>query len=302
MLESWNDGPTKSAIVDFVERVTSDGPDFIEPAARIAVFDNDGTLWCEKPAYIQLDFLVRRFAEQAAAEPALRTRQPYAAAAEGDLAWVGNAVAKHYQGEDSDLKLLAAAVVSAHAEISVDEHARRVKAFFAEATHPTLGRPYALCGYAPMVELIGHLEANGFVTYIVSGGGRDFMRPITGSLYGIPPERVIGSSMGLVFCDGDLFTTAQPEFLDDGPVKPTRIWARTGRRPVFAAGNSNGDIAMLQYARGADTPSFALLVRHDDPVREFGYTAGAEQALELAATQGWAVASIKDDWVSVFVE
>lgn len=153
-----------------------------------------------------------------------------------------------------------------------------------------------------MIELLRYLEAHGFVTYIVSGGGRDFMRPITASVYGIPPERVIGSSVGLVFRDGDLFTTAQPVFLDDGPAKPVRIWACTGRRPVFAAGNSNGDIAMLQYAAGAQTPSLALLVRHDDPVREFDYTNGAEQALEMAATQGWAVASIKNDWVGVFVE
>jgi phosphoserine phosphatase len=175
-----------------------------------------------------------------------------------------------------------------------------VNAFFAEAKHPTLGRPYRLCGYQPMIELLRYLEANGFATYIVSGGGRDFMRPITGSMYQIPPERVIGSSVGLIFRDGNLFTTAQPEFLDDGPIKPVRIWGRTGRRPIVAAGNSNGDIEMLEYAGTPDAPSLRLLVLHDDAEREFHYTAGAEQALDLAAKEGWTVASIKDDWATVF--
>jgi len=299
MLDSWNDGATKSAIVDFVGRVSGDGPDFVEPAARVAVFDNDGTLWCEKPAYIQLDFLIRRLAEQAAQDPALRNQQPYAAAAEGNLAWFGDAVTRHYQGDDSDLKVLAAAILSAHAAITVGEHARRVNAFFAEAMHPTLGRPYRLCGYRPMIELLRYLEANGFATYIVSGGGRDFMRPITGPMYQIPPERVIGSSVGLIFRDGELFTTEQPEFLDDGPVKPVRIWGRTGRRPIFAAGNSNGDIEMLQYA---GTPALRLLVRHDDAQREFAYTEGAERALELAAKEDWTVVSVKNDWAGVFVD
>jgi phosphoserine phosphatase len=300
MLDSWNDGPTKSAIVDFVRRVTAGGSEYVAPPDRIAVFDNDGTLWCEKPAYIQLDFLIRRLAEQAADDPSLRQKQPYQAAAEGNLKWFGDAVAKHYQGDDADLKLLGAAVLSAHAAITVDEHARRVNAFFGEAKHPTLGRPYRLCGYQPMIELLRYLEANGFATYIVSGGGRDFMRPITGSMYQIPPERVIGSSVGLIFRDGNLFTTAQPEFLDDGPIKPVRIWGRTGRRPIVAAGNSNGDIEMLEYAGTPDAPSLRLLVLHDDAEREFHYTAGAEQALDLAAKEGWTVASIKDDWATVF--
>jgi phosphoglycolate phosphatase-like HAD superfamily hydrolase len=302
MLDSWNDGPARSAIVDFVGRVTTDGPDFVEPHARIAVFDNDGTLWCEKPAYIQLDFLIRRLAEQAAADPPLREKQPYKAAAEADLRWFGDAVTKHYQGDDADLKVLGTAVLSAHAAITVEEHASRVNAFFAEAQHPTLQRPYRLCGYQPMIELLRYLETNGFATYIVSGGGRDFMRPITGPMYQIPPERVIGSSVGLIFRDRDLFTTAQPEFLDDGPIKPVRIWGRTGRRPIFAAGNSNGDIQMLQYTGGPDTLALRLLIRHDDGEREFDYSAGAELVLGLAATEGWTVASIKDDWATVFCD
>lgn len=295
MLESWNDGPTKAAIVDFVGRVTTDGPDYVAPQDRIAVFDNDGTLWCEKPAYIQLDFLVRRLAEQVAADPALADRQPYAAAASGDLAWFGDAVTKHYQGDDSDLKVLGAAVLSAHSGITVEEHAARVAAFFAEVRHPTLDRSYTECGYVPMIELLRYLETSGFTCYIASGGGRDFMRPVTAAMYGIPPERVVGSSVALQYQDGELLTTAQPEFLDDGPIKPVRIWGRIGRRPIFAAGNSNGDIEMLEYARG-----FRLLVLHDDAEREFAYVAGAERALELAKTEGWTVASMQSDWAAVF--
>ncbi|CRZ18303.1 putative nonspecific acid phosphatase [Mycolicibacterium neworleansense] len=295
-LHSWNDGPTKSAIVDFVGRATEQVP----PEERVAVFDNDGTLWCEKPAYIQLDFLVRRLAEQAAADPALAAEQPYQAAAAGDLAWFGDAVTKHYNGDDSALKVLAGGILSAYAGMSVEDHADRIKDFFAEARHPSLGRPYTACGYLPMIELLRYLETNGFTNYIVSGGGRDFMRPVTPSMYGVPPERVIGSSVGLDFVDGELRTTATPEFLNDGPVKAVRIWGRVGRRPIFAAGNSNGDIQMLQYTAGGPGPSLGLLVRHDDAAREFSYTAGAEKALDLAESSGWAVASMRDDWTSVF--
>jgi phosphoglycolate phosphatase-like HAD superfamily hydrolase len=295
MLDSWNDGPTKTAIVDFVRRVTSQGPDFVASEARVAVFDNDGTLWCEKPMYIQLDFLLRRFKEQAEEDPSLRDQQPYKAAYSGDLQWLGDAVTKHYQGDDTDLKPLMGAILRAHHEITVEEHAGRVSAFFAEATHPTLGRPYTSCGYTPMVELLRYLESNGFMCYIVSGGGRDFMRPVTHALYGIPPERVVGSSVGLVFRDGHLYTTDQPEFLDDGPIKPVRLWSRIGRRPILAAGNSNGDIEMLEFSRG-----LRLLVRHDDSDREFDYTAGAEKSLELAGSGGWTVVSMKNDWTTVF--
>ena len=301
-MESWNKGPTKSAITDFVGRVTTEGPDFVAPEARIAVFDNDGTLWCEKPAYIQLDFLVRRLAEQAAADPSLVDRQPYRAAAAGDLGWFGDAVTGHYRGDDSHLKFLTAGILSAYAGLTVEDHAERVRAFFADATHPTLNRPYTACGYLPMVELLRYLEANGFTNYIVSGGGRDFMRPITVPMYGIPPERVIGSSVGLDFEGGQLRTTSTPEFLNDGAVKAVRIWGRTGRRPIFAAGNSNGDIQMLQYTDAGTGPSLSLLVHHDDADREFDYVAGAEEALDQTGTNGWVVASIKNDWANVFAE
>ena len=296
MMDSWNDGPTKSAIVDFVGRVDNDVP----PEARVAVFDNDGTLWCEKPAYIQLDFLVRRLAEQAAADSSLKDRQPYKAAFEKDLDWFGDAVTKHYNGDDSMVDVLAAGILSAYAGLTVEDHSERVKAFFADATHPTLGRPYTACGYQPMVELLRYLEANGFTTYIASGGGRDFMRPVTTQMYGIPPERVIGSSVGLDYVDGHLKTTATPEFMDDGPVKPVRIWGRTGRRPIFAAGNSNGDIQMLEHTAAGAGPSLCLLVLHDDADREFDYVAGAEKSLDEAKSRGWTVVSMKNDWATVF--
>jgi phosphoglycolate phosphatase-like HAD superfamily hydrolase len=275
-------------------------PDYVAPEARVAVFDNDGTLWCEKPMYIQLDFLVRRFREQAEADNSLRERQPYKAAYEEDLKWLADARAKHDRGDDTDLKTLLAAVLTAHEAITVEEHARRVRAFFAEAKHPTLGRRYTSCGYRPMVDLLRYLEANGFTNYIVSGGGRDFMRPISSLLYGIPPERVVGSSVGLIYRPhdniGHLFTTSQPEFLDDGPMKPVRLWSRIGRRPIFAAGNSNGDIQMLEYTGAPRMPSLRLLILHDDAQREFAYVTGAEDALDTAAISGWTVASMKNDW------
>jgi phosphoglycolate phosphatase-like HAD superfamily hydrolase len=300
MLNSWRDGPAKSAIVDFVDRVTAPGgPDFVPSEERVAVFDNDGTLCCEKPAYIQLDFLVRRLAEQAAADVSLKEKQPYQAAALGDLSWFGDAVTKHYNGDDSALKVLAGGILSAYQGLTVEQHAERVKDFFAEATHPTLNRPYTACGYQPMVELLRYLEANGFTNYIASGGGRDFMRPVTAQMYGVPPERVIGSSVGMDFQDGHLLTTSRPEFLDDGPIKPVRIWGRTGRRPILAAGNSNGDIHMLQYAH-AGSPSLCLLLLHDDADREFDYVAGAEKSLEEADANGWTVVSIRNSWTTVF--
>ena len=305
VLDSWHDGPTKSAIIDFVGRVTSaGGPEFVAPDERVAVFDNDGTLWCEKPMYIQLDFIVRRLIEKATAEPSLTSQQPYQAACSGDLKWFGNAITKHYQGDDADLKVLAAGIMSLHESMTVEEHAARVTAFFAEATHPTLGRPYRTCTYQPMVELLGYLEEHGFTCYIASGGGRDFMRPITGAIYGIPPERVVGSSQGLRFEGtegaGDLLIEPVLDVFDDGPEKPIRIWNRIGRRPILAAGNTNGDDEMLQYSGTNSSPSLRIVVLHDDADREFAYTAGAERVLEHARAYDWTVVSMKDDWTTVF--
>ena len=298
-LASWSDGSAKSAIIDFVARVTEEGgPDFVEPAARVAVFDNDGTLWCEKPMPIQLDFTVRRLGELARKDPTLQDRQPYKAAYENDLHWMGAAMVKHYQGDDSDLKLLMGAITSAFETVTVTEYDAQVKAFFAEASHPTLKKSYRDCGYVPMVELLRYLEDHGFATYIASGGDRDFMRPVAGDLYGIPPERVIGSALGLSYrAEGgrtSLLYKAAMDFFDDGPEKPVRIWSRIGRRPILACGNSNGDVPMLSYV--ADGPALRLLILHDDAEREFDYVAGAEQALETARQEDWTVVSMKNDW------
>jgi hypothetical protein len=305
VLERWNAGPAKSAIVDFVARVgDADGRDFVEPEARVAVFDNDGCLWCEKPMPIQLDFTVRRLAELAEADPSLRTQQPYQAAFENDLHWLGAAMVKHYHGDDADLRLLLGAVTSAFESVSVEEYDRQVLEFFSTATHPTLNRPYRTCKYAPMVELLRYLEDNEFTCYIASGGDRDFMRPVAGDLYGIPPERVIGSALGLVYqADGpeaSLLYKAAMDFFDDGPEKPVRIWSRIGRRPILACGNSNGDVPMLFFTGTQTTPSLRLLVLHDDTTGEFDYVAGAEDALDTAADQGWTVISMKNDWNQIF--
>ena len=198
------------------------------------------------------------------------------------------------------LKVLAGGILSAYQGLTVEQHAERVKAFFAEAVHPTLGRPYTSCGYTPMVELLRYLEAHGFTNYIVSGGGRDFMRPVTTQMYGIPPERVIGSSVGLDFTDGHLVTTCATGVPQRRPGQGRcASGAASGRRPIFAAGNSNGDIEMLQFADASPGPSMSMLVLHDDADREFDYTAGAERALDLAADAGWAVASMRDDWATV---
>ena len=307
MLESWNDGPTKSAITDFVERVTEEGgPDYVEPAARVAVFDNDGTLWTEKPVVIQLGFTIRRFRELAEDDPALRTQQPYQAAYEGDLKWMGAAMVKHYRGDDSDLKLLMVAVPKAFETVTVEDYDRRVKEFFAEADNPTLKRPYRECGYQPMVELLRYLEANGFSTYIASGGDRDFMRPVAQDMYDIPPGRIIGSALGITYSaeggQSALLYKGAMDFFDDGPEKPIRIWSRIGRRPILAFGNSNGDVPMLAYSGAESLPALRLLLLHDDSNREFDYTAGAEQARDIAAQQNWTVVSIKNDWNTVFTD
>lgn len=299
-LQSWQDGPTRSAIIEFVARVSRE----VDPVERVAVFDNDGTLWCEKPMYIQLDFIVRRLADKVAADPSLAEGQPYLAAYNGDLHWFGGAITKHYQGDDTDLKTLAAAVLSLHDSVKVEDHAAAVSTFFAEAMHPTLRRRYLECTYAPMVELLRYLADHEFACYIVSGGGRDFMRPVTSQIYGIPPERVVGSAQGLKFVGadgyGDLLLQPALDIWDDGPEKPVRIWNRIGRRPIFAAGNSNGDDEMLMYTGAQDGPSLKMLVHHDDAEREFAYTAGAERALGHAEQYGWTTVSMRDDWATVF--
>ena len=304
-LSLWNDGPATSAIVDFVARVTEEGgPHYVEPAARIAVFDNDGTLWPEKPLPIQLDFTVRRFGELAAEHGELRDQQPYRAAYTKDFGWLNEAMVKHYRGDDSDLKLLLVAVPKAFEAVTIEEYDRMVRQFFAEADHPKLNRRYLSCGYAPMNQFLRYLESFDFTNYIASGGDRDFMRPIAGPMYGIEPQYVIGSAIGLEYDDRDgqssLMYKGSMDFFDDGPEKPIRIWSRIGRRPLIAFGNANGDVPMLAFAGGPELPALRLLLHHDDADREFAYDAGAEQALQLAAERGWTVVSVKDDWTDVF--
>jgi phosphoserine phosphatase len=303
-LPSWNDTGARQAIVQFVEAVTgADREGYVPPAERVAVFDNDGTLWCEKPMPIQLDFILRRLDAMAEQDPALRTRQPWQAASTKDYRWLGQVITKHYHGDDSELPVLAAGVLQAFAGVTVEDFEAQADRFLRTAKHPTLGRGYLACGYVPMVELLGHLEANGFRNYIASGGGRDFMRPISQELYGVPRQRVIGSSVSLTYEEdgggGRIVRKPEADVLDDGPQKPVRIWSRVGRRPILAAGNSNGDIPMLAFTQRPGRPSLRLLLLHDDPAREFDYTAGAEQALQQASTNGWTVVSIRDDWTTV---
>jgi hypothetical protein len=300
ILASWRDGASREAIVAFVERAAAELP--VEE--RVAVFDNDGTLWCEKPLPIQADFILRRLAEMAKADPALRDRQPWKAAHTGDYGWLGTVLAEHYAGDDTNVRTLLGGVLAAFAGADVDDFEARSDAFLRETRHPTLDRGYLACAYAPMIELLGYLADHGFANYIASGGGRDFMRPISQEVYGIPRERVIGSASTLEYVGDDnggrIIHKPEADYLDDGPQKPIRIWSRVGRRPVFAAGNSNGDIQMLDFSHHDDKPFLPLLVLHDDADREFEYTAGAEQALERADANGWTVVSMSRDWSTVF--
>ena len=304
-LSRWREGPAKQAITEFVARVCgADGSEPVPPEERLAAFDNDGTLWCEKPMPIQLDFILRRLVEMAGTEPALRERQPWKAAYERDYRWLGALMAEHYAGDDTNVKVLGAGVLAAYDGISVEDFEERAEEFLRTAQHPTLGRGYLDCAYAPMVELLAFLAANGFSNYIASGGGRDFMRPISQQVYGIPREHVIGSTAALAYTSDDRGGTithkAEADYLDDGPQKPIRIWSRAGRRPLLAAGHYNGDAAMLHITQHRDKPFLRLLVLHDDDEREFAYTTGAEQALEQAARDGWTVVSVKNDWATVF--
>jgi phosphoserine phosphatase len=305
-LPSWNDGPARTDILDFVARVTEEGgTDFVPPAERVAVFDNDGTLWCEKPMPIELGFILRRLAEMATEDESLQERQPWKAAFEHDSAWLGGAITKHYQGDDGDVKILLGGILQAFAGMPVEDYADAAHEYLRSADHPTLGRRLDDCGYLPMIELLRHLEAHGFTCYIASGGDRDFMRPVTERIYGIPAERVVGSSTGLRYSSengGSVTYQAEMDVFDDGPIKPVRIWSRIGRRPILAAGNSNGDIHMLEYAGGPSRPALRLLVLHDDADREFAYTAGAEASLERARAENWTVVSVKDDWGTVFAD
>jgi phosphoserine phosphatase len=301
-LQSWNDTVTRQAIVDFAEAAARAVP----PEERVAVFDNDGTLWSEKPMPVELGFILQRLAAMAEEDESLREQQPWKAAHEQDYAWLVDVIEQHYAGNDSDLKVLLGGILHAFSNQTVDEYAAAAAAFLDQAPHPTLGRRLRDCGYLPMVELLRYLEARGFTCFIASGGSRDFMRTVTGEIYAVPPERVVGSSFGLQYTDdehgGSLAYLAEPDVFDDGPTKPVRIWSRIGRRPIMSAGNSNGDVPMLRFTGGMGRPALRLLVLHDDAEREFDYVRGAEQALERAKAEGWTVVSVKDDWATVFAD
>jgi phosphoglycolate phosphatase-like HAD superfamily hydrolase len=299
---SWRAGHAREAITAFVANV-SDGPDAVPVVDRVAVFDNDGTLWTEKPMPTQLHFIVQKWAEAARRDPALAATEPYRAVVSGDLAWLSGAIDKHYAGDDTDVKVMIAAIVAATGNQNVDEYAAAVAAFYRDARHLTLDRPYASVVYQPMLELLRYLEGHGFTCYIVSGRDRDFMRPMTAAVYGIPPERVIGSTLGMDYDTetneiryGNAFA-----FLDDGPEKPVRIWTRTGRRPILAAGNSNGDVPMLRYVQ-KHRHSMSLLIHHDDDTGrgDTAYDRGAEEALSSAERYGFTTVSVHDDWARVF--
>jgi phosphoserine phosphatase len=303
-LMSWHDTMAKQEILDFVARVTDpNGSDYVAPDERIATFDNDGTLWCEQPA-VQGGFIMQRLTEMAEQDDSLRTQQPWKMAYDQDTSWINDAVDRHYDGDDSDVHILLAGLGKAFADMTVDDFAGLVAEFFDHARHPTYDCSYLDVAYRPMLELLDYLRANDFVVYIVSGGGRDFMRPITEQVYGIPPERVVGSAPTLSFHADEetasIMRGAGLDILDDGPAKAVQIWDRIGRRPILAAGNANGDMPMLQFAGGGDRPALRLLVSHDDGDRETAYTTGAEQAVTMAQERDWTVISMKNDWRSVF--
>jgi phosphoserine phosphatase len=287
ILPSWNDGPAKTAILEFVRSVTTPGESFVPPAERIAALDNDGTLWCEKPIYIQADFIFRRFKDMIRQDPERAREQPYKALVENDTEWLRDI----YAHVPEVLK----GVTEAYAGITTEAFDAAVVEFFTSATHPTLGVPYTQVAYRPVPQLIELLQANDFQVYICSAGGRDFVRAVSEKVYGLSRDRVIGSATTLEYRDGDLYRTAGVEQpIDDGPGKPVHVWTRTGRKPLLAGGNADGDVPMLETAR------FALLVNHDDAEREFAYDRGAEKALAAAKERGWTVISVKEDFATVF--
>jgi phosphoserine phosphatase len=299
-LPSWNSGPSKQAIVRFVERVTTEGSaDFVAPAERIAVFDNDGTLWSEQPMYVQLAFALDRVRALAPDHPDWKEKQPFKAAIEGDLKGLAAA------GERGLMEL----IMATHAGTTTDEFARYVSEWLAAAKHPKSGRPYTEMVYQPMLELISYLKANGFKVFIVSGGGIEFMRPWTEKVYGIPPEQVIGSSIQTEFeLRGGapvLVRKAVINFVDDKTGKPVGIHQHIGRRPLAAFGNSDGDLQMLQWTTAGSGVRFGLIVHHTDAAREVAYDRASavgrlDKGLAEAKKRGWTVVDMKRDWKVVF--
>jgi phosphoglycolate phosphatase-like HAD superfamily hydrolase len=305
-LSLWNKTPTHQAIIDFVAAVTDEtSPRYVPPTERIAVFDNDGTLWCEKPMYIQMDYLLRKLAAAAEADPVLQTQQPWQAAWEQDYDWFGIAITNHYRGDDSALRVVLGGLLALSEGQVVEAIEASARTFVFNERHPTLGLTYRNCVYQPMIELLRYLEANAFSNFIVSGGGRDFMRGFAQDLYGVSRERVIGSTLAYRYAPdesgGAIVQRADLDVVNDGPDKAVQIWNVTGRRPILAAGNSNGDLEMLSFTGGPSFPALRLLVLHDDAKREFDYIAGAEKALDAAQTYGWSIVSMQRDWRTIFI-
>ncbi len=299
-LPSWNDTAPKKAIVAFVERVTKAGSsDFVPPAERIATFDNDGTLWAEQPMYFQLLFALDRVKVMAPLHPEWKDKEPFASLLKGD---VKGALAG---GEPAMVEIMMAT----HAGMTTEEFERIVKDWVATAKHPTTKRPITEMVYQPMLEVLAYLRANGFKTFIVSGGGIDFMRPWAEKTYGIPPEQVIGSSIKTKFelRDGKPVLVRLPEvnFIDDKDGKPVGIHQHIGRRPIAAFGNSDGDLQMLQWTAAGSGPRFCLYVHHTDGEREWAYDRASsigrlDKGLDEAKAKGWTVADMKQDWKRVF--
>jgi hypothetical protein len=299
-LPSWNDGKAKQDIVAFVDKVTKEGSaDFVAEPERIAVYDNDGTLWVEQPMYTQLAFALDRVKAEAANHPEWKDTQPFKAVLEGDM----KALAE--TGEKGLVELMMAT----HAGMTNLEFQTIVSDWLSTARDPHFKRPYTELVYQPMLELLAYLRANGFKTFIVSGGGIEFMRPWTEKVYGVPPEQVVGSSIKTEFQMRDgvptLFRLPQVNFVDDKAGKPVGINEHIGRRPIMAFGNSDGDLEMLQWTTLSGGPAFGLIVHHTDAEREFAYDRKSsvghlDSALDAAAVNGWTVVDMKADWKTIF--
>jgi phosphoserine phosphatase len=299
-LPSWNQGTAKNAILAFVARVTTKGSSaYIPPEDRVAVFDNDGTLWTEQPIYTQLAFALDRFKILAPHHPEWSNQEPFKSVLSGDLKSV------EASGEKGLLELLSAT----HSGMNTEEFSQIVSAWISNSRHPRFKRPYTECVYQPMLELLAYLKKNNFEIYIVSGGGVEFMRPWTQRVYGIPPEHVIGSSIKTRFeIDNgkpELLRLPEVDFVDDGPGKPVGINKFIGKRPVAAFGNSDGDLQMLQWTAAGRGPHLMLLVRHTDEMREYEYDRNSrvgklDKALDEATAEGWVVVDMKRDWRTIF--
>ena len=298
-LPSWREGRAKAAIVAFVQKVTTEGTSFVPVADRIAVFDNDGTLWSEQPYYFQLGFMIDRVKVLAPEHPEWKEKEPFKSILEGNLAGLASA------GEKGIVEL----GMATHAEMTTDEFSKIVTDWFATARHPKFKRPYNEITFLPMRELLDYLRDNGFKTYIVTGGGVEFMRPKTQKMYGIPPEQVIGSSIETKYLlEGDTpVLTREPkiDFIDDGAGKPVGINKFIGHRPIFVAGNSDGDYEMLRWATAGDGPRFGMIGHHTDADREYAYDRDShfgklDKALTDAGTRNWLLVDMKADWGRIY--